>query len=114
MICCPELKLKELQFFSTDGSLPPSVQDMISILKACQKTLKTLVFQQINVELKDELKSVQLGLEKIMYWESNVADLPVILKANSSTLKRLTLHDVIVPGTMQFDDDLQLSLEYFG
>ncbi len=73
-----------------------------------------MVFQQINVELKDELKSVQLGLEKIMYWKSNVADLPVILKANSSTLKRLTLYHTIVSGTMEFDDDLQLSLEYFA
>jgi hypothetical protein len=92
---------------------------MISILGACQKTLKLLEFnkigQQIYTELKDELKSVQLGLEELIYcYQSNVADLPVILKANSSTLKKLILHDIDVPGIMAFDDDLQLSLVNYG
>ncbi len=117
MICCPELKLTELQFISSDGSLPPSGQDMVAIMKACQKTLKFLTFynlgQQIQTELRDELKSVQLGLENIIYWGSNAENLPVLLKANSSTLKELKLGDIIVSETMQFDDDLQLSLEYF-
>ncbi len=114
MICCSELILRELNFFSRDGSLPPSVKDMISILKACQKTVKTLGFQEIHNELKDELKSLQLGLEVLIYFrQSNVADLPVILKANSSTLKKLALYHIIVSGTIEFDDDLQLSLKYF-
>ncbi len=61
-------------------------------------------FQEIDNELKHLL---------IYFRQSKVADLPVILKANSFTLKKLSLYHTIVSGTIAFDDDLQLSLEYF-
>ncbi len=115
MICCPELKLRKLMFYSDARYLPPNSLHMISVLKACQKTLKVLIFQGINIGLKDEINSVHLVcLEKLEYTKSNVVDLPVMLRAISSTLKDLELNDVILPEeTMTFDDDLQLSLEKF-
>ena len=115
MISCPELKLRELVFLSASGYPPPYGHDMISVLEGCKHSLKLLTFKGINIELKDELNSVQLVcLEELIYNKSNVADLPVMLKANSSTLKKLELSDVFLPEeTMTFDDDLQLSLETF-
>ena len=112
ILCCPELKLKKLVFFRLRGTLPPSVQDMISILKACQHTLKTLAFHQINVDFGDELNSIQLSLKDLCYEKSNISDLSIMLKANSSTLKRLFLRKV-PEETLTFDDGLQLYLESF-
>ena len=113
--CCPELKLRELSFCCGNGYPQPCGHDIILVLKACQQTLKLFEFVCIDIELKDEIKSVQMVcLEELVYYKSNVADLPVMLKANSSTLKKLQLIDVILTEeTMMFDDNVQLSLETF-